>query len=56
MRNRWSVGTILAIDVGSQYESEFTNYGDYLSGWTLLFNQTRPFKYFFRKELNVSGL
>lgn len=54
MRNKWSVGNILAIDVGCQYESQFTNYGDWLSGWSVLFRRVFPFKYFFRKELKVS--
>ena len=53
MRNKWSAGNILAIDVGSQYDSQFTNYGDWLSGWNLLLRTTFPFKYFFRTELRV---
>lgn len=53
MRNKWSVSNILAIDVGSQYETQFTNYGDCLSGWSVLFRRVFPFKYFFRKELRV---
>lgn len=54
MRNKWSVGSILAIDVGCQYETQFTNYGDCLSGWSVLIRRVFPFKYFFRKELKVS--
>ncbi|XP_071517235.1 neuropathy target esterase sws isoform X2 [Panulirus ornatus] len=56
MRNKWSVSNILAIDVGSQYETQFTNYGDCLSGWSVLFRRVFPFKYFFRKELRVPNL
>ena len=53
MRSKWSVGNILAIDVGCQYETRFTNYGDCLSGWSVLFRRFFPFKYFMRKELKV---
>nr|XP_027217854.1 patatin-like phospholipase domain-containing protein 7 isoform X1 [Penaeus vannamei] len=56
MRNKWSVGSILAIDVGCQYETQFTNYGDCLSGWSVLIRRVFPFKYFFRKELKVPNL
>lgn len=35
--------TILAIDVGSQDESDLTNYGDTLSGWWLLWKRWNPF-------------
>ncbi|XP_064123033.1 neuropathy target esterase sws-like isoform X3 [Macrobrachium nipponense] len=56
MRNKWSMGSILAIDVGCQYETDFTNYGDCLSGWSVLFRRFFPFKYFFRTELKVPNL
>ncbi|XP_068209771.1 neuropathy target esterase sws isoform X2 [Palaemon carinicauda] len=56
MRNKWSMGSILAIDVGCQYETDFTNYGDWLSGWSVLFRRFFPFKYFFRTELKVPNL
>lgn len=56
MRSKWSVGNILAIDVGCQYETRFTNYGDCLSGWSVLFRRFFPFKYFLRKELKVRAL
>lgn len=35
--------TIFAIDVGSQDESDLTNYGDTLSGWWLLWKRWNPF-------------
>lgn len=35
--------SILAIDVGSQDESDLTNYGDTLSGWWLLWKRWNPF-------------
>ena len=35
--------TILAIDVGSQDDSDLTNYGDTLSGWWLLWKRWNPF-------------
>ncbi|KAK4302471.1 hypothetical protein Pmani_025433 [Petrolisthes manimaculis] len=56
MRSKWSVGNILAIDVGCQYETHFTNYGDSLSGWGVLTRKIFPFKYFFRKEFKVPNL
>ncbi|XP_065209623.1 neuropathy target esterase sws isoform X2 [Planococcus citri] len=34
---------ILAIDVGSQDDADFTNYGDSLSGWWLLWKRYNPF-------------
>ncbi|CAL4105283.1 unnamed protein product, partial [Meganyctiphanes norvegica] len=56
MRNKWSVSNILAIDVGSQYTTEFSNYGDSLSGWSVLFRRIFPFSLFFRKPLVVPNL
>ncbi|XP_076050724.1 patatin like phospholipase domain containing sws isoform X1 [Oratosquilla oratoria] len=56
MRNKWGVSSILAIDVGSQFETQFTNYGDCLSGWSVLFRRVFPFKYFYRSELKVPNL
>ena len=35
--------TILAIDVGSQDDTDMTNYGDTLSGWWLLWKRWNPF-------------
>lgn len=34
--------TIIAIDVGSQDETDLTNYGDTLSGWWLLWKRWNP--------------
>nr|CAD7269112.1 unnamed protein product [Timema shepardi] len=34
---------ILAIDVGSQEDTDLTNYGDCLSGWWLLWKRWNPF-------------
>lgn len=34
---------VLAIDVGSQDEMDFTNYGDSLSGFWLLWKKYNPF-------------
>jgi lysophospholipid hydrolase len=34
---------ILAIDVGSQDDTDLTNYGDCLSGWWLLWKRWNPF-------------
>jgi hypothetical protein len=33
------VNTVLAIDVGSKDDDNFTNYGDKLSGWWLLWKK-----------------
>jgi len=33
---------VIAIDVGSQDETNLTNYGDSLSGWWLLWNRLNP--------------
>jgi hypothetical protein len=35
--------TIIAIDVGSQDNNDMTNYGDHISGWSLLWNRINPF-------------
>lgn len=35
--------TIIAVDVGSQDETDLSNYGDTLSGWWLLWNRWNPF-------------
>lgn len=43
MHNVMGAQTILAIDVGSQDETDLTNYGDSLSGWWLLWNRWNPF-------------
>lgn len=34
---------IIAVDVGSQDETNLTAYGDYLSGWWLLYKRFNPF-------------
>lgn len=34
---------IIAIDVGSQDDTDLTNYGDDLSGWWLLYKKWNPF-------------
>lgn len=34
---------IIAVDVGSQDETNLTPYGDYLSGWWLLWKRINPF-------------
>ena len=34
---------ILAIDVGSQDDTDLTDYGDHLSGWWLLWKKWNPF-------------
>lgn len=34
---------IIAIDVGSQDDTDLTNYGDHLSGWWLLYKKWNPF-------------
>ncbi|XP_063050901.1 patatin-like phospholipase domain-containing protein 7 isoform X2 [Engraulis encrasicolus] len=36
---------VIAIDVGSRDERDLTNYGDYLSGWWLLWNRLNPFSH-----------
>lgn len=43
MHNVMGARTILAVDVGSQDETDLTNYGDVLSGWWLLWNRWNPF-------------
>ena len=35
--------TVIAVDVGSEYPAELTNYGDHLSGWWLLWKKWNPF-------------
>ena len=35
--------TVIAIDVGSQDNNDLTNYGDHISGWSLLWNRINPF-------------
>lgn len=34
---------IIVVDVGSQDDTDLTNYGDDLSGWWLLLNRWNPF-------------
>lgn len=52
MRDVMGAQTILAIDVGSQDETDLTNYGDTLSGWWILWNKWNPFC----KSLRVPSL
>ena len=42
--------TILSVDVGAEDNNDLTNYGDYLSGWWLLWNSLNPFA----KKVRVS--
>jgi lysophospholipid hydrolase len=42
MRDVMGAQNILAVDVGSQDEMDFTNYGDRLNGWWLLWNRWMP--------------
>lgn len=42
MRSQMGASVILAVDVGSEDETNLTNYGDYLSGWWLLWNRWNP--------------
>ncbi len=34
---------ILAVDVGAQDDAELHNYGDWLSGWQILWQKLNPF-------------
>lgn len=43
MHNIMGARTILAVDVGSQDETDLFNYGDILNGWWLLWNKWNPF-------------
>ncbi|XP_022650715.1 neuropathy target esterase sws-like isoform X3 [Varroa destructor] len=42
MYRQMGAETIIAVDVGSQDETDLTNYGDTLSGWWLLWKRTVP--------------
>lgn len=42
MREMMGAETIIAVDVGSQDDTDLTNYGDSLSGWWLLFKRWNP--------------
>lgn len=53
MRDVMGAETILAVDVGSQDDMDFTNYGDQLNGWWLLWCRWMPF---FTKPLKVPNL
>lgn len=33
---------VFAVDVGAQYEDSFTNFGDELSGWWMLWKKWNP--------------
>ena len=37
---------ILAVDVGSQDDAALHNYGDWLSGWQILWQKLNPFSTF----------
>lgn len=52
MHNVMGARTILAIDVGSQDETDLTDYGDTLNGWWVLWNRWNPFG----KQLRVPSL
>jgi lysophospholipid hydrolase len=43
MREVMGAETILAVDVGSQDDTDISNYGDELNGWWLLWNRWNPF-------------
>ncbi|PAA58249.1 hypothetical protein BOX15_Mlig019799g1 [Macrostomum lignano] len=43
MRSKYGPSTVFAVDVGSQDETNLTNYGDELSGWWLLYKKLNPF-------------
>lgn len=43
MYKTMGASTILAVDVGSQDETDLTNYGDSLNGWWLLWKKWNPF-------------
>lgn len=53
MRDVMGAETILAVDVGSQDDMDFTNYGDQLNGWWLLWCRWMPF---FTKPIKVPNL
>ena len=40
--HRMGVNTVLSVDVSSKTDDNFTNYGDQLSGWWLLFKKWYP--------------
>lgn len=42
--------TIISVDVGAEDNNDLTNYGEYLSGWWLLWNSLNPFA----KKVRVS--
>lgn len=42
---------VIAVDVGSQDETDLTNYGDSLSGWWLLWKRLNPLA----EKVKVSG-
>ena len=46
---------ILAVDVGSQDETELHNFGDWLSGWQILWAKLNPFSTM-PKETNINTL
>ena len=41
---------VIAVDVGSENNNELTNYGDYVSGWSCLWNKINPLA----KKMRVS--
>ena len=42
--------TIISVDVGAEDNNDLTNYGDSVSGWSLLLNRWNPFA----KKMRVS--
>ena len=47
--------TIISVDVGAEDNNDLTNYGEYLSGWWLLWNSLNPFAKKVRVSLAVHG-
>lgn len=47
--------TIIAVDVGSQDDTDLTNYGDCLSGWWLLFKRWNPISNTVKVRLQNTG-
>lgn len=53
MKDVMGAETILAVDVGSQDDMDFTNYGDQLNGWWILWCRWMPF---FTRTIKVPNL
>jgi len=50
------VSTVIAVDVGAQDETDLTNYGDYLSGWWVLWKRWMPFTSPVKVEIKLQFL